>query len=147
MKHSLLPLWLCLFLSLSAFGQEFKTITGQLVDETGQPLPTVNIIEKFADGSLLTVSPVGTQTDFDGFFEITIHLDSTLEISFSGFSNEIFNPGRTEYHTLVLSPDGITSRYWCCTSHTEPKHCDKKKSKLQEQEVHDEDEKYRLSNG
>ena len=56
----------------------FKEITGKVTDNTGEPLPGANIIEKGTTN--------GTQTDFDGKFSLSVADDNaTLVISFLGF--------------------------------------------------------------
>lgn len=145
MNKSLLTFLLCFLLNTALHAQEFKTITGQLIDESGHALPGVNILEKFGIKNLHGDAPNGTQTDFDGYFEIKIRVDSELSFFNTGISQYSFNPKGDEFYTLMISSSGITSRYWCCTSHSDPQHCDKKKSILQES--HNDDEKYRLSNG
>tara|TARA_R110000764_G_scaffold213881_2_gene300294 strand:+ start:4715 stop:8053 length:3339 start_codon:yes stop_codon:yes gene_type:complete len=60
--------------------QDF-TVTGTVQDQSGQPLPGANILEKGTTN--------GTQTDFDGNFEITIsNADAILSVSYIGFSSK-----------------------------------------------------------
>lgn len=60
---------------LSSYAQE-KTVTGVITDETGVPLPGVNILVK--DTS------IGTQSDFDGNYSIQVNLGQTLVFSYLG---------------------------------------------------------------
>ncbi|MGS2764909.1 SusC/RagA family TonB-linked outer membrane protein [Sinomicrobium sp. M5D2P9] len=60
-----------------SFAQE-KTITGKVTDETGMPLPGVNIV---VDGS-----NTGTQTDFDGNYSITVNQGQVLVFTYIGMT-------------------------------------------------------------
>ena len=56
------------------------TIKGNVVDDSGLPLPGVNIIVKGTKN--------GTQTDFDGNYNIIINKNETLVFSYIGFETE-----------------------------------------------------------
>tara|TARA_R110002049_G_scaffold231291_1_gene403641 strand:- start:4546 stop:7611 length:3066 start_codon:yes stop_codon:yes gene_type:complete len=63
--------------SWSAFAQEIS-ISGHVTDDTGFPIPGVNIIEKDTNN--------GTVTDFDGNFTINgVEIGSTLSFSYIGY--------------------------------------------------------------
>ena len=68
---------LCLFLitGINAFAQE-KTINGVITDETGIPLPGVNILVKGTTN--------GTQSDFDGNYTIQVNSGQSLMYSYLG---------------------------------------------------------------
>ena len=72
-------LFLLTFLTFSMFAQE-KTITGTVFDETGLPLPGVNIV---VDGTAR-----GVQTDFDGNFVIKASEGEILVFSYLGFEEQ-----------------------------------------------------------
>ncbi|MBZ0328163.1 MAG: von Willebrand factor type A domain-containing protein [Altibacter sp.] len=57
---------------------QLVTITGNVTDNYGLPLPGVNIIEKGTSK--------GTQTDFDGNYEIETQIGSTLVFAYVGFT-------------------------------------------------------------
>lgn len=57
---------------------QLVTITGNVTDNYGMPLPGVNIIEKGTSK--------GTQTDFDGNYEIETQIGSTLVFAYVGFT-------------------------------------------------------------
>ena len=61
------------------FAQD-KTITGNVTDDTGLPLPGVNIIVKG--------TATGTQSDFDGNYSINSAVGSTLVFSYVGFTQQ-----------------------------------------------------------
>lgn len=64
------------------------TVTGRVVDDTGLPLPGVNVIEKG------TVN--GVTTDTDGKFSLSVEENATLVFSFIGFiTQEVPVSGRT----------------------------------------------------
>ncbi|MBT0607301.1 SusC/RagA family TonB-linked outer membrane protein [Aequorivita echinoideorum] len=73
-----LTLLVVLIVQLS-FAQE-KTITGTVTDDTGLPLPGVNIIIKGTS--------TGTQSDFDGNYTIDAAVGQTLVYSYVGFDTQ-----------------------------------------------------------
>ena len=87
-----------LFISASVLGQ--TKITGEVVDETNQPLPGASIVVKGTTN--------GTSTDFDGKFTLQAGVDSgTIVISFIGFqSNEVsFSSSNSNLGTIQLQED------------------------------------------
>ncbi|MBC9796148.1 TonB-dependent receptor [Sinomicrobium weinanense] len=77
--------------------QDKLTITGTVLDDTGVPLPGVNIIVRG------TAS--GTQTDFDGNFTIRASKGDVLELSYIGFKKEqiTINGDKTEFTITLIS--------------------------------------------
>lgn len=71
----ILTLLLAFAVQLS-FAQQ-KTISGTVSDDTGMPLPGVNIVVKG--------TTAGTQSDFDGNYSINTSVGQTLEFSYVGF--------------------------------------------------------------
>ena len=71
----ILTLLLVLVVQLT-FAQE-KTISGTVTDNTGLPLPGVNIIIKGTTN--------GTQSDFDGNYSVQANVGQTLSFSYVGF--------------------------------------------------------------
>ena len=87
-----------LFISATVLGQ--TKITGEVVDETNQPLPGASIVVKGTTN--------GTSTDFDGKFTLQAGADSgTIVISFIGFqSNEVsFSSSNSNLGTIQLQED------------------------------------------
>ena len=87
-----------LFVSASLLGQ--AKITGEVVDETNQPLPGASIVVKGTTN--------GTSTDFDGKFTLQAGADSgTIVISFIGFqSKEVsFSSSNGKLGTIQLQED------------------------------------------
>ena len=73
-------------------------ISGTIVDETDQPLPGANIVEKGTSN--------GTQSDFDGNFTITVaDQNAVLTISYIGFKTmDVTANGQTSL-TITLEED------------------------------------------
>ena len=80
MKRLLLTLILANLFALFTFGQNIK-ISGKVTDKaTGETLPGVNIVIKGTS--------VGTTTDIDGKYNIEAPQNSTLRVSFIGYSSK-----------------------------------------------------------
>ena len=87
-----------LFISASVLGQ--AKITGEVVDETNQPLPGASIVVKGTTN--------GTSTDFDGKFTLEAEDNSgSIVISFIGFqSKEVsFSSSNAKLGTIQLQED------------------------------------------
>lgn len=87
-----------LFMSASVLGQ--SKITGEVVDETNQPLPGASVVVKGTTN--------GTSTDFDGKFTLQAGANSgTIVISFIGFqSKEVsFSSSKTNIGVIQLAED------------------------------------------
>ncbi len=83
---------LCLSTSLAA---QTRTITGQVKDETGEPLIGANVLVK-ETGS-------GTVTDINGNFELEVNEgDQTLVISFIGYSSQEISIENKSTVSIVL---------------------------------------------
>ncbi|WP_303316544.1 TonB-dependent receptor [Flavivirga abyssicola] len=71
------------------------TITGSIIDESGQPLAGANILIKGTSN--------GTQNDFDGLYSISAASDATLVVSYIGFiTQEIEVNGRTTINITLI---------------------------------------------
>lgn len=73
-------IFLFVFLAFSSFALAQIKVTGQVTDETKNPLPGVSV--------LIKDSKKGTTTDFDGKFNIDAKQGEILEFSFMGFHTE-----------------------------------------------------------
>ena len=91
-----LTLLLAFVVQLS-FAQE-RSISGVISDETGQPLPGVNVI---VEGT-----STGTQTDFDGNYVITAADGQVLVISYVGYATQRLTVQSNMTSSFQLSPDG-----------------------------------------
>ncbi|WP_136464968.1 TonB-dependent receptor [Flagellimonas onchidii] len=72
------------------------SVSGTITDESGQPLPGANIVEKGTSN--------GTQTDFDGNFSIAVaNENTTLVISYIGFAaKEVQVNGQSSIQITLL---------------------------------------------
>lgn len=106
--NGLLTLVLALIMQIS-FAQE-RTISGTVTDESGLPLPGVSIAIKGTSN--------GTQTDFDGKFQIKASPTDILVFSFMGMAtqelpatsanfNVILKDDATQLETVVVTALGI----------------------------------------
>jgi len=77
------------------------TITGQVVDDTGQPVPGVNVLVKG--------TTTGTTTDANGTYSLSVPNDATtLVFSFIGYaSQEVSIDNRTSIN-VTLAPDVVS---------------------------------------
>ncbi|MCK0132002.1 TonB-dependent receptor [Flavobacteriaceae bacterium F08102] len=75
-----------------------KEIKGTVIDEIGQPLPGVNIIEKSTG--------VGTVTDIDGLYSITVNdRDAVLQFSYVGYHTQDIVVGNKTTINVTLLPN------------------------------------------
>ena len=77
--------------------QQSRTITGNVVDEFGEPIPGVNVVES---GTLNGVS-----TDADGKFSITVGNNVALTISYIGFIKQEVPVGNQNVINIILKED------------------------------------------
>jgi TonB-dependent SusC/RagA subfamily outer membrane receptor len=64
------------------YNPTIRRVTGTVIDDTGLPLPGVNVIEVGTSN--------GTQTDFDGHYTLDIQGSHELAYSYVGFETETF---------------------------------------------------------
>lgn len=101
-RHKCILLCLMVFVSLlnvqNALGQE-RSISGKVVDENNDPLPGLSII--------LQNSSIGTETDFNGLYQISIPDDETsvLEFSFIGYTLQSITVGSSNVIDVAMVPD------------------------------------------
>ena len=73
-------------------------VSGKVVDETGQPLPGVNVIEKGTNN--------GTTTDVAGLFSLNVQDEkSVLVFTFIGYASQETPVGAQTEFAINLSPD------------------------------------------
>ncbi len=74
------------------------TVKGKIVDEKGEPLPGATVMQKG--------TTIGTITDADGNFSLSVSSDATLVVSFIGFKNtEVAVEGKTDLGNITLVSD------------------------------------------
>lgn len=88
-----LACFLVLLISFAGLAQE-KTITGLVTDSNGLPLPGVNVIEKGTN--------TGTQTNFEGQYEIQVAPGETLVFSFVGTKTIELTVGARSNYDVVM---------------------------------------------
>lgn len=93
----ILTLLLVLIVQL-AFAQE-KTISGTVADDTGLPLPGVNIIIKGTS--------TGTQSDFDGNYTIEAAMGQTLVYSYVGFETQEIAVGASNKMNVTMQAGSV----------------------------------------
>ncbi|MDX1760594.1 MAG: SusC/RagA family TonB-linked outer membrane protein [Christiangramia sp.] len=96
LNHKLLCLMLFLLPSAALFAQQ-KKITGTVTDEQGMPLPGVNVIVEGTTN--------GTQTDFEGTYELQASEGEILNYSFMGMETVSMKIGNTNVINVVLKPN------------------------------------------
>ncbi|WP_461533316.1 TonB-dependent receptor [Sinomicrobium sp.] len=85
-------------ISIKTVGQDPLSITGTVLDDTGVPLPGVNI--------LVRGTTTGTQTDFDGNFNINVNKGDILELTYIGFKTELITiDGSRTHFSIRLKPE------------------------------------------
>ena len=95
-KISLLVLLISAFQFISA---QQITVSGKVTDESGSPLPGVNVLVKGTSH--------GTATDFDGKYELTANTGEVLVFSFVGYTKKEVKVTSSEIN-VVLTEDTST---------------------------------------
>ena len=95
MKRLLLIL-VCICMFTSSFAQSF-VLKGMVSSTDGELLPGVNI--------KVQNSTVGTITDIDGNFQLTVNEGAVLEFSYVGFKTQSIKVNNQQTLNIVLAPD------------------------------------------
>lgn len=77
--------------------QQSKVVTGKVVDENGEPVIGVNIIEKETKN--------GTVTDIDGSYSINLSPSSVIIVSYIGYVSQEIKVGNRENIIIELKED------------------------------------------
>ena len=85
-----------LFSHFSIYAQDFS-LSGRVLDENADGLPGATVIIKGTTN--------GTITDFDGFFTISLPINSVIEISYSGYIKREINIENNDSLNIYLEPD------------------------------------------
>ena len=83
-------------ISFSVMAQ--RTVSGKITDDTGVPLPGVNVVVKG--------TTTGTQTDLDGNYRLSVEDGATLVFSYVGFETQEIEVGART--TIDISMGGAT---------------------------------------
>ncbi len=78
--------------------QQKRTITGTVVDESGEPLIGVNVV---VEGT-----GTGTATDFNGTFTLSVERDANLTLSYIGYMSQTVNVAGATTLNIVMKEDG-----------------------------------------
>ena len=92
-----LILSLCICLSLFAQQAFSQTISGNVTDEAGVPLPGANVI--------IEGTSTGVSTDFDGNFQIQVEQGQVLQFSFIGYMTKNITLEGQDTINISLEPD------------------------------------------
>ena len=95
-KQSLFLALLGILMVQLGFAQQ-KTITGNITDESGLPLPGASII--------IENTTRGVTSDFDGNFSIQASEGDVLVVSYVGYSDQRINVGTQNNLSIGLTPD------------------------------------------
>ena len=74
-----------------------KTVSGKVTDDSGEGIPGVNVVIK---GTI-----IGSITDFDGNYQVSVDENSTLVFSFVGFASQEIEVGTRSVINIALSQD------------------------------------------
>lgn len=85
-----------LFSHISIYAQDFS-LSGRVLDENADGLPGATVIIKGTTN--------GTITDIDGFFTISVPINSVIEISYSGYIKREINIENNDSLNIYLEPD------------------------------------------
>ena len=94
MKH-LFTLTLALLLSSTLFVFAQQSVTGIVSDDSGTPVPGVNILEKGTTNGVIT--------DFDGNYSITVNNEATLTFSYIGYTTQEIKVNNQTNINITLS--------------------------------------------
>ena len=103
-RNALLMLVACCLLLLEAVAQNANRkikVTGTVFDEEGLPMIGATIRE--------ATTHVGTLTDLNGWYEIQVPANGTLEVSFIGYEKKRINVTGREKINVKLLPDKKTA--------------------------------------
>lgn len=98
MKYRYIIMMGCLFILNSIICAQTTKITGVVVDESGEPLPGVNVVIKENHGT-------GTITDLDGNFSIEADAKQSLEFTYLGYQKQTMPATKGKKMKVVLRED------------------------------------------
>lgn len=97
-RKRLLTALLFIFIAISGYAQDRKSVTGTVVDSNNEPVIGASI-QVVGDKS------IGTITDVNGDFSLNIPSNSTLEISYIGYLKEKVATDQKNFYHIVLQED------------------------------------------
>ena len=92
-------LFFLLFLCSGLFAQQLfsQTVSGNITDESGVPLPGANVI--------IEGTTTGVSTDFDGNYQIQAEQGQVLQFSYIGYTTQSIAVGSQDTINVSLQPD------------------------------------------
>ena len=87
-----------MLLSAMVFGQQTRTVSGQVKDDKGEGVPFATILE--------TGTKNGTKADVNGSFSIKIKEGSSLTVSASGFDPKTITPSGATVDVSLVTKSG-----------------------------------------
>lgn len=76
---------------------QLKTVSGNVTDENGLPLPGASVI--------IEGSSIGVATDFDGNFSIQVNVGESIVVSYIGYANSVIEIGNLDSYSISLQVD------------------------------------------
>ena len=89
-----------LLFAQTAMAQKARTITGQVLDNTGQPMIGATVV-------VVGNSGVGTTTDMQGKYKIKASSEDQLSFSFLGYVEVTERVGNRSAINIVLNPENV----------------------------------------
>ena len=96
MKRILSTITMLILCSFLALAQNSITVSGIVLDETGQPMIGVGVVQQGTTN--------GTTTDLDGKYTVTVPRGTNLEYSFVGYASQVI-PATASTINVNLEPD------------------------------------------
>ena len=100
--HQVCIVIMCLLIGLNATAQDSKSISGTVVDNTGEPLIGASVSVKGTTN--------GTATDIDGNFQLMVSENAVLVVSFLGYATqEVPVAGKSTFQIVVKDDTQLLS--------------------------------------
>jgi TonB-dependent starch-binding outer membrane protein SusC len=107
--------WAFLLSTVAASAQD-QNVTGTVKDETGNPMPGVNVIIKG--------TTTGTASDGDGKYSVAVPANATLVFTFVGYTTAEVPVGSQTVVDVQMQPDALTLSEIVVTGYTSEKKAD-----------------------
>jgi TonB-linked SusC/RagA family outer membrane protein len=91
--------WVFLLSTVAAYAQD-RNVSGTVSDETGSPMPGVNV--------LIKGTTTGTATDGDGKYTLSVPANATLVFTFVGYTTSEVPVGSQTVVDVAMNPDATT---------------------------------------
>jgi TonB-linked SusC/RagA family outer membrane protein len=91
--------WVFLFSTVAVYAQD-RNVSGTVKDETGNPMPGVNVLIKGTTS--------GTATDGDGKYTLSVPSNATLVFTFVGYTTNEVPVGSQTVVDVQMAPDALT---------------------------------------